>query len=293
MQQYPLLVITGQTASGKSDLAMQLAHKYNGELICADSWTVYKGFDIGTAKPTAADRREVPHHLLDVADPREGYSAAVFQRQAYASMDAIAARGKLPILVGGTGLYIDAILYDYSFMPPSDPNARERYNAMSLADLLELAKQKGIATEHIDVRNKRRVIRAIENDGQTPTAKPLRSNTLVMGLHRDSDELLGRIHTRVDAMVAAGFVDEVAALGEQYGYDCEPMQAPGYRAFAAYVRGEISLEEAKFRFRQNDRKLAKKQATWFKRNKSIQWIDTPVDYAHIDELITTHLNKLP
>ena len=284
----PLAVIVGETASGKSALAMELAQKFNGELICADSWTVYRRFDIGTAKPTPQDRALVPHHLLDVADPREGFSAAVFQRLASQAIAEVTARCRLPIMVGGTGLYIDSILYDYSFLPPSDPALRVQLNAKGLDELLALADELELDTDGIDLRNKRRVIRLIENNGVRPTKKGPRQNTLVLGVRRELDELQDRISTRIDSMVEQGFVDEVRHLGEMYGWDCEPMRAPGYRAFADYARGTISLETAKERFNRNDLQLAKKQRTWFKRNDSIQWI---ADRSYAEDILTTFLNK--
>lgn len=288
----PLVVIVGETASGKTALAIELARRLGGEIICADSWTVYKGFDIGTAKPTAREQAGIPHHLLDVADPEEGFSAAVFQRMAKQKIDEITARGNMPIMVGGTGLYADSILYDYSFMPVSDPVQRERLNGMTLEALLQHAAALGLDTSGIDERNKRRVIRLIENNGVMPTKQPLRNNTAVLGIRRPQDELKGRIVDRVDDMVAAGLADEVARLGEQYGWDCEPMKAPAYRAFREYVHGTISLEEAKFRMVQNDLKLAKKQRTWFKRNSSIHWVspDTPIE--DICDFIDTTLNNI-
>jgi tRNA dimethylallyltransferase len=284
----PLVIILGETASGKSALGMELAKKFSGEIICADSWTVYKGFDIGTAKPTREDRAEVPHHLLDVADPAEGFSAAVFQRLAKRAIADIAARGKLPIMVGGTGLYIDSILYDYSFLPPSDPGLREELNKLTLDELLVRCEELELDTTGIDLRNKRRIIRLIENDGVRPTKELARSNTLVLGVHRPLDELRERITERIDSMVEQGFVEEVKKLGESYGWDCEPMRAPGYRAFADYVRGAVTLDAAKQRFRQNDLQLAKKQRTWFKRNHSIQWIS---DRSSVEDILTTFLNK--
>lgn len=284
----PLVIITGETASGKSALGMDLAQKFSGEIICADSWTVYRGFDIGTAKPTPQDQAEVPHHLLDVADPAIGFSAAVFQRLAKHAIADITARGKLPIMVGGTGLYIDSILYDYSFLPPSDPGVREELNEMTLGGLLERAERLELDTTGIDLRNKRRVIRLIENDGVRPTKKPIRSNTLVLGVRRQLDELRERITARIDNMVEEGFIDEVRDLGKIYGWNCEPMRAPGYRAFVDYLQGTITLDEAKERFRQNDLQLAKKQRTWFKRNHSIQWVS---DRSSVDEILTTFLNK--
>jgi len=284
----PLIVIVGETASGKSALAMELAEKLGGELICADSWTVYRGFDIGTAKPTAEDQALVPHHLLDVADPSVGFSAAEFQRLAKQAIADIVVRGKLPIMVGGTGLYIDSVLYDYSFLPASDPTLRNELNAMSLENLIKKAESMELDMSGIDLRNKRRVIRLIENNGVRPSKKPMRENTLVIGMKRPLEELRERIIARIDTMVEQGFPDEVRRLGEQYGWDCEPMRAPGYRAFADFVLGKISLQDAKDRFRQNDLQLAKKQRTWFKRNDSIQWVSDP---SYAVDIATTFLNK--
>lgn len=284
----PLVVIVGETASGKSALALKLAELFAGEIISADSWTVYRGFDIGTAKPTPEERARIPHHLLDVADPQEGFSAAVFKRLAVQAIDDITARGKLPVLVGGTGLYIDSVLYDYAFLPAPDPQLRRELNSMDLAGLVKKARDLQFDMAGIDLRNKRRVIRLIENNGQRPTRQALRPNTLILGVRRPLDELRQRIIDRVDAMVIAGFVDEVKRLGEAYGWNIEPMRAPGYRAFADYVHGRVSLEAAKQRFVQNDLQLAKKQRTWFKRNKSIQWVTKQSEAV---DLVTTFLNN--
>lgn len=287
----PLLVIVGPTASGKTALALELAQRLNGEIICADSWTVYKGFDIGTAKPTLEERVLMPHHLLDVADPLEGFSAPRFQRLALAAIDDISARGRLPIMAGGTGLYIDSILYSYSFLPPSEPKLRAELNAMSLAKLVARAAELELDTAGIDLCNKRRVIRLIENNGLRPTKQPLRANTITIGLNPLTGVLQSRIIARIDAMAAAGFADEVSRLLGKFGRDAEPMRAPGYRAFADYVEGRISLEAAKERFMRNDLQLVKKQRTWFKRNKAIHWLSTPVDLAEVADLVTTSLDK--
>jgi tRNA dimethylallyltransferase len=284
----PLLVILGETASGKSALAMDLAEKFDGEIICADSWTVYQGFDIGTAKPTIEDRARVRHHLLDVADPAIGFSAVVFQRLAKQAISDITTRGKLPILVGGAGLYIDSVLYDYSFLPPSEPGLREELNATELKELLIRAEELEFDMEGIDLRNKRRVIRLIENNGIRPTKNQLRPNTLILGIQRSLDELRERIISRADDMIAQGFAEEVQQLGGIYGWDCEPMRAPDYRALAAYVQGKIPLYVAKERIIQNDLQLAKKQRTWFKRNQSIQWL---TDRSYAEDILTTFLNK--
>lgn len=287
----PLIVIVGETASGKTALSIELAKRLDGEIISADSWTVYKGFDIGTAKPTKSEQQGIPHHLIDVANPLEGFSAAVFQRMAKQKIEEIASRGNQPILVGGTGLYADSILYDYSFMPASDPQQREMLNNMTLDELLRKASVMGLDTDLVDTRNKRRVIRLIENNGQMPTRQPLRDNTVVLGVSRTGDELEHRIISRVDTMIAEGFVDEVRQLGGTYGWDCEAMKAPGYTALAEYIHGSITLAEAKERTVRQHLQLAKKQRTWFRRNSSIQWISTDDSIDDICEIIDKTLNK--
>jgi len=284
----PLIVIVGQTASGKSDLAILLAEKFNGEIICADSWTVYKEFDIGTAKPSLDDQSRVPHHLIDVADPQKGYSAAIFKRQATRAIEQIHANNRLPILVGGTGLYIDSVLYDYSFLPKSNPKIRDKLNSMSITELIQFATEKKLDLSKIDDRNKRRVIRLIENQGKLPTKTSLRPKTLVLGLKCELEMLRLKIDQRIDKMIALGFVDEVKSLGKKYGWDIEPMKAPGYRAFRDFIEGKISIQKAKDRFLSNDLQLAKKQRTWFKRNQQIVWIS---DYKEGLDHVEQFLNK--
>jgi len=239
----PLVVILGETASGKSALALEIAKRFNGEIICADSWTVYKDFDIGTAKPSGLDRAMAPHHLLDVASAHGGFNAVVFQQLALAAMKSIAARGRLPILVGGTGLYIDSVIYHYEFLAAPPPGMREVLNKLSLDELLERAERQGLLTEGIDTRNKRRVIRLIENEGKLPSRKPLRENTLLLGVSVPRDELRSRVELRVDAMLAAGLEDEVAHLKDEYGWDAEPMKGIGYREWQKYFDGKPDLRK--------------------------------------------------
>lgn len=284
----PLVVIVGITASGKSALAMDLARLFNGEIICADSWTVYKGFDIGTAKPTAEDAEQIPHHLIDIADPTEGFSAAVFRRLAQGAIEDITSRGKLPILVGGTGLYIDSVLFDYSFLPPSDPGLRTSLNAMSLVEVLARAIELGLDTTGIDLRNKRRVIRLIENNGTRPTRKELRADTLVLGIAVDRVEARERMAKRIDDMLKRGLEEEVRQLVERYGWDVEPMKGIGYREWREYFTGTQSIEDTQDRILKASMDLAKRQQTWFKRNQSIHWLD---DRSNAVEILTTFLNK--
>jgi tRNA dimethylallyltransferase len=284
----PLIAIVGETASGKSSLAMELAELFGGELICADSWTVYKGFDIGTAKPTAEECMRVPHYLLDVANPLEGFSAVLFQRLAKDAIVDITTRGKVPILVGGTGLYIDSILYDYSFLPPSDPALRAELSAMSLEQVLARAGELGLDTASIDLRNKRRVIRLIENMGARPSRRAMRESTLVLGLAVPREALSERITQRVDAMLASGLEREVRGLAERYGWEAEPMKGIGYREWQDYFRGTQRLDETRERIIKASMDLAKRQRTWFKRNNGIQWVS---DRSYTVDLVTTFLNK--
>lgn len=284
----PLVVIVGETASGKSALALELAKKFDGELVCADSWTVYKGFDIGTAKPTAEERARVPHHLLDVADPAKGFSAVEFKKLAVNTIQSIVLTGKLPIMVGGTGLYIDSVLFDYTFLPPSDPELRVELNAMSLEQVLARAEELELDTTGIDLRNKRRVIRLIENNGLRPGKHELRANTLVLGIKTEREQLRERITRRVDAMLAAGLESEVRALAGRYGWDVEPMKGIGYREWVEYFAGTRNRAEVRERIIKASMDLAKRQRTWFKRNDSIQWVS---DRRNAVEIVTTFLNK--
>lgn len=271
MAAQPLIAIVGETASGKSELALHIAQKYGGELICADSWTVYKGFDIGTAKPKAADQRLVPHHLLDVADPSKGFSAAVFKQLANEVITDVTARGKLPILVGGTGLYIDSVIFDYGFLPKGDETRRDLLNKLSLQELLQQASELSVSLEGIDVRNKRRVIRALETNGQRPASKALRANTLVLGKSIDRDNLQSKIEQRVDTMLAEGLEKEVTKLVKTYGWEVEPMKGIGYREWQDYFSGTQTLDVTRERIVRASLGLAKRQRTWFKRNQQIQW----------------------
>lgn len=284
----PLIVIVGETASGKSALALELAQRFNGEIICADSWTVYRGFDIGTAKPTTADQTLITHHLVDIVDPNDGFSAAEFKRLAQTSINKITQNGKVPFLAGGTGLYIDSILYDYEFLPPPSPSQRNILNGLSLPELLRMTDSMGLDTETIDRNNRRRIIRLIENNGRKPTKKSLRKNTLVLGLKIPSEELTKRIKRRTDTMLASGLEQEVKRLADEYGWDVEPMKGIGYKEWKSYFDGAESLSETMDKIIGSTGGLVKKQRTWFKRNKSIHWV---VNQGQIVDLVTTFLNK--
>jgi tRNA dimethylallyltransferase len=252
---HQLLVIVGPTASGKSALALEIARKFDGEIICADSRTVYKGMDIGTAKPTMAERAEIPHHLLDVVDPDQNFSVADFKRLAEQAIKDIQLRNKLPILVGGSGLYVDAVIFNYGFSEPSA--SRDLQNPRHLS------------------KNSPRIKSQI-----SPT-------TSVVGITVERYKLAQRIATRIEEMVDAGLVEEVSKIQDKYP-GSKALLTPGYKAFAEYLNGNIDLEEAKALFIKNDMQLAKRQTTWFKRNLSIQWLNDPSSYV---DSVTTLLNK--
>ncbi len=252
----PLIVIVGETASGKTALGIQLAQKFDGEIICADSRTVYRGMDIGTAKPSKEEQALVPHHLLDIRDPDENYNVAEFQHDAKQLIKDIANRGKLPIMVGGSGLYIDSVIYDYTFSPEK---ARDTINPRHTAT------------------------------GLAPENKTLRAKTLIVGVQRDKEDLEQRIRQRVQNMLDAGLIKEVQALVRKYGQDKQVLSGVCYPYFADYLAGRLSLEEATEKFVHGDMLLAKKQRTWFKRNKSIQWLNDP---SKVVAITTTFLNNL-
>jgi tRNA dimethylallyltransferase len=246
----------GPTASGKTALAIEMAQKFDGEIICADSRTVYKSMDIGTAKPTNVERELVPHHLLDVVEPDEPFTVADFKKLANESIDDICRRGKLPIMVGGSGLYIDAVLFDYGFASKG-------------------AKHDPTNPRHLD-------------KSEPQIRHGMRDNTLLVGLNPDLEVIKQRITDRVDEMLSQGFEDEVGYLYSKYGDGTKALQAPGYRAFRDYIENKISLDEAKAQFIRNDYLLARRQRTWFKRNKSIHWLDNREEYV---DILTTFLNK--
>jgi tRNA dimethylallyltransferase len=283
----PLIIIVGQTASGKSALALDIAERWDGEIIAADSRTVYRGMDIGTAKPSRTDRQHVPHHLLDIRNPDESFTVQDFKQLAEVAISDITKRGRLAILAGGTGLYIDAILFDFAFRGAADPEHRARLNGMSVEELQELLRSQGWSLPRNE-RNPRHLIRSIESQGRPHVRSALRSNTLVIGLEIDKEALEKRIIDRVDAMLAAGLEQEVSRLSQAYGWQCSPMQTIGYQEFRAYLAGEEAIQTVRQSIITHTRQYAKRQKTWFSRNQVIHWISNS---AQAVELATTFLNK--
>jgi len=281
----PLIVIVGPTASGKSGVAIELAEQLDGEIICADSRTIYTGMDIGTAKPSKADQARVPHWGLDIVTPGEPFSAADFQAYTVAKIAEIRARGRVPFLVGGTGLYVDSVIFDYQFGPAADPELRTRLEAMTLEELHNYCKNNNVTLPEND-KNKRYVIRAIELKSVSTkrSEKPI-DNCIVVGIATDRDELRKRIAQRSEQLFDDGVVEEAKMLGEKYGWESEAMTGNIYRLAHAYVDGLITAGELKFRNETADWQLAKRQLTWLKRNQFIQW----VSLKDVKKYITNHL----
>lgn len=280
-----LIVITGPTASGKSALALDLAERYHGEIICADSRTVYRGMNIGTAKPSDEDQQRVPHHLLDVADPDEVFTAADFQRLARKAIDEIRARGRIPFVVGGTGLYIDGLVLDYQFGPMQDSGRRHELEQLSTTQLQELIKKQHILEPH-NRDNKRYLIRALEQGGiNANRGETVQDDTYVVAIATDKAELEQRIRARADVMFDDGIVEEAERLAAQFGWHHESMSGNIYPIIKRVVDGEISPNEAKELFIIKDRQLAKKQVTWLKRHDFVRWLTLDEARAYIDGLI--------
>ncbi|MCL4535112.1 MAG: tRNA (adenosine(37)-N6)-dimethylallyltransferase MiaA [Bacteroidetes bacterium] len=285
----PLVVIVGPTAVGKSALALELGQRFPAEIVSADSRQVYRYMDIGTAKPTPAERALVPHHLIDVVDPDEEYTLAQYQAQARAAISDIGGRGRLPLLVGGTGLYVRAVTE--GLVPPRVPpnptlraQLEERMRREGLDALVaELERLDPVAAGRIDRRNPRRVIRALEVCLVTgrpfsaqPSATPPPHHLLRLGLTCPRAELYRRIDERVDRMMAEGLLEEVQRLVEMgYPFDLPSMSGIGYRQLGMYLRGEITLAEAVQRTKFATHRYTRQQYTWFRLDDpAITWLDS-------------------
>ena len=304
----PLIILTGPTAVGKTDLSIKLAKAVNGEIISADSMQVYKKMDIGTAKIMPEEMDGIPHYLIDVLDPKEDFHVVLFQKLAKEAMEEIYAKGKIPIITGGTGFYIQALLYDIAFdNNDGDMAYRE--------ELEELAKEKGAeylhnmlaeideeAAKSIHANNIKRVIRAIEFHKQTgrkisehneeERQKVSPYNFVYFVLNNDRQVLYERIEKRVDIMLEQGLVAEVEALYKE-GYDSNlvSMLGLGYKEILAYLKGECTLEEAVYILKRDTRHFAKRQLTWFKREKEITWVNKN-EFTSEEEILPFMIEQL-
>lgn len=281
----PLAVIVGPTASGKTAAAIELAKEVEGEIICADSRTVYKGMDIGTAKPTPEEQKEIPHHLLNVVYPNETFTAADFQKLAVEEIAKIRGRGKVPIMVGGTGLYIDSVLFNYTFGAQSSEKLRKKFEKLSIEELWEYCYKNNIELPE-NKHNKRYVIRAIEQNGiNKHKHNEMIDNCIVVGIITEKTTLLNRINHRAECMFSEDVMQETQRLVNLYGFGHEAMTASVYSLSHQINTGEISREEALKKFITLDWRLAKRQLTWFKRNKSIHWCERGDVVSLITELL--------
>jgi tRNA dimethylallyltransferase len=297
-----LLALIGPTAVGKTALSLELAQRFQCEIISADSMQVYRGMNIGTAKATVEERALVPHHLIDILNPDEKYTVTEFQEHVGHLIPNINDRGHLPFLVGGTGLYVQSVLYGYEFSEGgSDDHFRGKWSAFAEkhggeALLQELHRYDPESAERLHPNNVRRIIRAMEIyhlTGKT-MSEHLQSQRrespydyILIGLTRDRQQLYERVNRRVDAMIVEGLVDEVRGLLDAgYSSDLPAMQGLGYREICSYLEGQMSLGEAVEQLKQNTRRYAKRQWTWFRRMEDIHWLDL-TDPASYDKHVRT------
>ena len=302
----PLIILTGPTAVGKTSLSIQLAKTIGGEIISADSIQVYKKMDIGTAKIKPEEMEGIPHYLIDVLEPDEEFNVVRFQKMAKEAMEKIYKNGHIPIIVGGTGFYIQALLYDIDFNDTeSESSYREElqqyadtYGAIALHERLKQIDKE--SANKIHPNNVKRVIRAIEyfeqtgepiskhNEEQAQKESPY--NFLYIVLDQDRDILYKRIDLRVDQMIEEGLVKEVKQLIESgYTKELVSMQGLGYKEFIPYFEGEISLEQAIYTLKRDTRHFAKRQITWFKREKDVIWLskkEYPTDEQLLKQILT-------
>jgi tRNA dimethylallyltransferase len=292
-----LIVIGGPTASGKTNIAVKLAKKFNGEIINADSRTVYREMDLATSKPTLTEKQNIPHHLFDILNPDQPFSVAEYKKLANEKIEEIQGRNHLPILVGGTGLYLDATIYSYN-LTTSKPNLelRRELNQLSIKEILDkLKKVDPKSAEKIDPNNKRRLIRALEVTltsgrpfSKQQKKKALGKNVLYLALDIPRVDLYRKINKRVDSWVNDGLVEETKKLSEKYPSDLPAMSSLGYKEIIEYISGTMTLDMATEIMKRRTRNYAKRQLTWLKRNKDIKWVKS---YSEAASLVQDFLSK--
>ncbi|MFS0863880.1 tRNA (adenosine(37)-N6)-dimethylallyltransferase MiaA [Fredinandcohnia sp. 179-A 10B2 NHS] len=283
-----LIVLIGPTAVGKTQLSIELAKKLNAEIISGDSMQIYRGMDIGTAKITKEEMEGIPHHLIDIKDPHESFSVAEFQTVVRQLISDIHKRGKFPMIVGGTGLYIQSVIYDYQFTDEaSDSEYRQQLEEVvsvrGVEPLFEKLKEVDpLSAERIHPNNIRRLIRALEiyhTTGKTMSEymeaqqEDLIYDVALIGLTMDRDKLYDRINKRVEIMMKTGLVEEVSSFYQQGLRDCQSIQAIGYKELYSYLDGDTSLDAAVEQLKQNTRRYAKRQLTWFRNKMDVKWFD--------------------
>lgn len=284
----PLIVIVGPTASGKTSLSINLAKRHRGEIICADSRTIYKGMNIGTAKPTIHEQAIVPHWGLDLVEPGEYFSVADFKTYACQKIKEIRSRGNVPFLVGGTGLYIDAVLFDYKFGNLVDNNDRTKLQHMTLGQLYDHCNKYNISLPE-NYKNKRYVIRSIENRGVElgKCQQPL-NNSVIVGISTEKTILRNRIEQRIEQLFNDDVVNEVEKIGNKYGWDSEALKSNIYPLVHSYLIGGMKLADVKLKSVTADWRLAKRQMTWLRRNKFIQWLSLSDANEYLDDQLAIY-----
>lgn len=289
----PLVAIVGPTASGKTALAIRLAREFGGEIICADSRTVYTGLDIGTAKPNQKERAAVSHWGIDIVAPGERFTVVDFQQYAYQKIAEIRSRGNIPFLVGGTGLYVDAVMYHFSF-PDVDlatvDKLRMRFEKYSLSELHEYCHKNDINLPE-NGKNKRYIINNIvRNEHNYKRNQHLEQNSFIVGITTEKQILRKRIHDRAGEIISAKTIHEAKSAGERYGWGNEAMTGNAYPLIHQYLLGKMTIDEVKNKFETADWHLAKRQLTWLKRNPDIRWQTLANAYTYCARLLES-VNK--
>lgn len=306
MNTRPLIILTGPTAVGKTALSIRLAKKVNGEIISADSMQVYKGMDIGSAKVSKEEMDGVKHYLIDVLDPSDEFNVVKFQEMAKEAMEEIYSKGKIPIIAGGTGFYIQSILYDIDFEKNENDREYRTYleniaategGEKKLYEMLENIDPKSAVSIHEN--NVKRVIRALEffqetgtpisehNEEQREKKSPY--NFCYFVLNDDREKMYANIEKRVDIMLDTGLVAEVKTLHEKgYHKEMVSMQGLGYKEILDYLNGEISLDRAVYLIKRDTRHFAKRQLTWFRREKNVTWVNKP-DFHYDNDVILEYM----
>lgn len=281
-----LIAIVGPTASGKTEISIKLAKKFGGEIICADSRTIYKGMDIGTAKPSLSEQKLVSHYLLDVCNPGDSFSAADFKRVADKKIRDIQLKGKIPFLVGGSGMYIDAVLYGYSFRNIKSKQYIDELSLLSLNELQQRAKlEYPKKYSQIDNKNRRRLEQLLtKGPAKDNDRKKLLKDVLVIGIVQKEALLRQNIEVRTKKMLDNNLVQEAQALLKKYGEIDILKQTTGYAQVLDFLSGKINEQELQDKIVNATWQLSRKQMTWFRRNKSIIWVDSYKDAE-------THVNN--
>lgn len=302
-------VIGGPTASGKSNLAVELAKKINGEIVSADSMQIYRDMDIGTAKIKKNEMQGIKHYMIDIVTPEERYSVSSYKKEAEAAIDKILASGKVPIVVGGTGLYIDSLIYGIEFQDEKiDTKYREQLNKIAenegLANLYKQAQEiDPDAMIKISSNDKKRIIRVLEiyhKTGKTKTELEIESrksevkyNYKVYAITMEREKLYERIETRVDQMISQGLIDEVKTIIKKYSGFPTAMQGLGYKEVVEFLENHITKDEMVEKIKRETRRYAKRQLTWFRKNKEIIWLNGEEDIGkNIDKILQIKNNDI-